>query len=299
LDLIKEAGKDEVLGKVQACITGGGSLCITFSSAAGGETLNMIKVGVFNSLEDLRSKNINTSPQNFLTVNNLKGKTNGKICFSLQALVDAGVLTVKDPSGNPATDFGYLQGQTIYLTAEASFRGDPAAGLPGGQAWAGTKSENGQYPFDRYFEFSIARLNCNVNPPTGDVCLFTQGYWFAKPNVVWPNSTFTLGNQTYDIGEAREIFRSTNKGGKTAAKQAFLQAAALTLSLDNTTNQEGAVAALCPGVLDALSRINTYFSTKGEQTGETLNALTAKNESLRADADLISDCLNNPANTCD
>jgi hypothetical protein len=294
MDLIKGAGGTAVsLGTVTVCVTGD-DLCFRFA-ASGGGTLGSVKVGIFATSQDVYNQNNTPAPKNFTVAEQLQPRTKiYSLCIPLtQVATIMGTTTVTD-----------LAGLTAYISANAQVSG--GSGTPGGQGWAGTLTNNAQYPFDRYFTFAFT--SC-VGPPPSGVCLFTQGYWFAKPNVVWPGcidaldnaacGTVTIGGYPYSRAEARAIFSSTNRNGKTDAKQAFLQAAALTLSLANNPDQTDAVNALCPGVAAALDYINAYFTNKGKQTGDTLNGMTAKNATLRASAELISACLNNPNNTCD
>ena len=65
--------------------------------------------------------------------------------------------------------------------------------------------------------------------PEGEGCSFSQGYWFAKPNVVWPG-TVTVGGHTYTQAEGMAIFASSNAGGIGTAKKVFLQVATIKLS---------------------------------------------------------------------
>lgn len=60
-------------------------------------------------------------------------------------------------------------------------------------------------------------------------CSFSQGYWFAKPDLVWPGNV-TVGGHSYTQAEGVAIFKSSNAGGIGAAKKVFLQAAAIKLS---------------------------------------------------------------------
>jgi len=60
-------------------------------------------------------------------------------------------------------------------------------------------------------------------------CSLSQGYWFAKPDVVWP-SNVTVGGKSYTRTEGLAIWNSSNKGGISAAKSGFLQVAAIKLS---------------------------------------------------------------------
>lgn len=65
-------------------------------------------------------------------------------------------------------------------------------------------------------------------------CSFSQGYWFAKPNLVWPGNV-TVGGYSYTQTEGVAIWNSSNKGGIGAAKKVFLQVAAVKLSGSNVS----------------------------------------------------------------
>ena len=61
-------------------------------------------------------------------------------------------------------------------------------------------------------------------------CSLSQGYWFAKPQAVWPNGTVTIGGKTYSQAEGKAIWNISNAKGLLNAKAAFTQAAAVKLS---------------------------------------------------------------------
>ena len=66
-------------------------------------------------------------------------------------------------------------------------------------------------------------------PPCEEGCSFSQGYYFAKPNYVWPGNV-TIGGYVYTQAEGKAIWESSNRGGISDAKKAFLQVAAIKLS---------------------------------------------------------------------
>ncbi|PJJ61226.1 hypothetical protein [Hymenobacter chitinivorans] len=296
LDLIKRedrTGKPVVLGTVEVCATADG-LCCRFAAAGG--KLTSTKIGLFTSEADMIANYSNPSPTKFYATEHQSTAT-AEMCIPL---ADIAAFFPDVP----------LNGQTLYMTAEAQITG--SSGTVGGQSWAGNLTLNGKYPFDRYFTFTF---RCDGPPPTSS-CLFTQGYWFAKPNVVWPGCTpdnyascgsVNMGGQSYSRDEARAIFSSSNKNGKTDAKQAFLQGTALQLSLDNNPSLAAILGAMqpgdeCYGALAALARINTYFTGKAKQDATSLNndrTKDATHTQLRADAELISRCLNTHSQICD
>ncbi len=60
-------------------------------------------------------------------------------------------------------------------------------------------------------------------------CSLSQGYYFAKPNLVWAG-TVTIGGYTYTQAEGQAIWNTSNRGGIKDAKKGFLQVAAIKLS---------------------------------------------------------------------
>lgn len=77
--------------------------------------------------------------------------------------------------------------------------------------------------------FCFPGFGCVVE---GEGCSFSQGYWFAKPNLVWAG-TVTVGGHVYTQAEGKAIWNSSNAGGIADTKKAFLQVAAIKLSGDN------------------------------------------------------------------
>lgn len=75
-------------------------------------------------------------------------------------------------------------------------------------------------------------LGCPV--PEDEGCSFSQGYWFAKPNLVWPGNV-TIGGHSYTQAEGVAIWNSSNAGGIGTAKKVFLQVAAIKLSGSNVS----------------------------------------------------------------
>lgn len=65
--------------------------------------------------------------------------------------------------------------------------------------------------------------------PCKEGCSFSQGYYFAKPNFVWPSSV-TIGGYVYTQAQGKAIWDTPNRGGIADAKKAFLQVAAIKLS---------------------------------------------------------------------
>jgi hypothetical protein len=241
VDLQKTVGGERTFGTLTVCHDAE-NLYVTFA------TVNpMIKthVGVF---EDEPSE-INPSPK-FLAYKDLLSPPKQTVSTTTIALGD-------------------LSG-TIYIAALATVQGGDGEG--GGQIW-GVGTDPGipifGNPNSRYFAYELDPL-CVTPPPPGDGCSFSQGYWFAKPNVVWPGceeatdiekcGSVTIGGITYTREEARAIFRSKNaKTGATTAKKAFLQASTIQLSMDSGKDITDG------NILTALATINTYFECIGQK----------------------------------
>lgn len=180
-----------------------------------------------------------------------------------------------------------IAGNTICIAAYAIVPGPDGAG---GQVWAGQLNTTKGSPAPRYFCYEIKA--CSTPPCPTSTCFFTQGYWFAKPNgSQWPSETISFGGSEYTYSEARAIFFSSNKKGKTDAKQAFLQGLAMKLNIAGGSDPAG-----CVGGTTALQTIETYFSGKPKQTPTIINVYGA-NSSLKSSAALLSNCFK--ANHCD
>jgi hypothetical protein len=303
LDLIQRVGRNGnvVLGTVEVCVVED-ELCFRYAAAGG--TIGSVKIGIYGSLVTIQEQNSTPAPKSF----NFDSEHLNPRLITYDKCI---------PLDDIAVALGYTSGEnlngiTLYIIAEAQISG--GGGTTGGQAWAGTLVNNKKYPFDRYFTFTVG---C-AGPPINNTCLFTQGYWFAKPNVVWPGcnelnyqscGNVEIGGVSYSRQDAREIFNSSNKWGKTDLKQAWLQAAALQLSLDNNPDLREMLENLeegedCFGILTDLEDIHDYFNGKGIQSEGTLNRTSPKdgsktNSDLRAAADRISKCLTTHDAICD
>jgi hypothetical protein len=86
--------------------------------------------------------------------------------------------------------------------------------------------------------FCFPGFACKPEGPL-EGCSFSQGYWFAKPNLVWPDvngadaGNVTIGGHFYTQAEGKAIWNTSNAGGMADTKKAFLQVAAIKLSADN------------------------------------------------------------------
>jgi hypothetical protein len=301
-DLIKTAGnpnvEDEVGGVLQVCQPSPTEISFTFTVSDDRENAWINQYGI----------RIDPTGQNFTDVNLTPGvidrtKPDADKARQATITIDYTTFTKDDGLGGQRP----LQpGDVICIAAYSVIPGPDGVG---GQVWAGSvpPAQSGN-PHPRSFCYTIKE--CTTPPDPNPNCTFTQGYWFAKPGgwlsgkgktkipsgSHWPGTTetdgFTFGGSTYTYLEARDIFFSSNKKtGKTDAKQAFLQAFALKLSMYGNEGIEP-----CEGTLAALNAIETYFSGLPKQVPNTINSYPP-NVNLRAAAGLISDCLN--ANHCD
>lgn len=120
-------------------------------------------------------------------------------------------------------DFGTTGTAKSYyrLTVNQNFQVDPAV-----TAWYKSGGNTG------CGSFCFAGFGC-VAPNEG--CSFSQGYWFAKPGLVWPDVNAAAGNVTigghhYTQAEGKAIWNANNAGGIADTKKGFLQVAAIKLS---------------------------------------------------------------------
>ena len=178
-------------------------------------------------------------------------------------------------------------GDNICIAAYCTVPGKDGAG---GMVWAGQVSTQEGNPNPRSFCYLVK--SCETPPcPTSD-CFFSQGYWFVKPNgSQWPVNTISFGGSDYTYIEAREIFFSSNKKGKTDAKQAFLQGLAMKLNIAGGSDPE-----VCSGGTTALQTIETWFSSRPKQSAASINTY-GTNSPLRTAATLLSNCVK--ADHCD
>jgi len=298
-DLIKTPGSpnvaDEIAGTLQICQPSATTITFTFTVSGDRENAWINKAGIA----------IDPTGENFTKLNPSfidKTAPDEAKARQLTITIDYTTLTKDDGLGGQRP---LIPGDVICVAAYANIPGPDGVG---GQVWSGSipPSLSGN-PHPRSFCYTIKE--CVTPPDPNPNCTFTQGYWFAKPGgwitgkgktkiasgSHWPfnleNDGIEFGNQFYTYTQARDIFFGANKKGKTDAKQAFLQGLALKLSMYGNEQVEP-----CPGTLDALNAIESYFELKPKQTATSINSY-APNASLRAAAGLISDCLN--ANHCD
>lgn len=100
-------------------------------------------------------------------------------------------------------------------------------------------------------------------------CAFSQGYWFAKPGVVWPDvngtdpGNVTIGGKYYTQAEGVAIWNTSNAKGISDAKKGFCQVAAILLSGDNVFS----TASVWPYV----ATVQNWLSTKAKLSADGLN----------------------------
>lgn len=75
--------------------------------------------------------------------------------------------------------------------------------------------------------FQFSGFGCPIVPETS--CALSQGYYFAKPDLIWTTSV-SIGGYSYTQAEGKAIWNTSNKGGIRDAKAGFLQVAAIKLS---------------------------------------------------------------------
>ncbi|MFM6976966.1 MAG: hypothetical protein ACKOW2_09000 [Sphingobacteriaceae bacterium] len=76
--------------------------------------------------------------------------------------------------------------------------------------------------------FVFSGFGCPI-PVVDNSCSLSQGYYFAKPDLVWA-STVTVGGYTYTQAEGKAIWNTSNKGGIKDSKAGFTQVTAIKLS---------------------------------------------------------------------
>jgi hypothetical protein len=112
--------------------------------------------------------------------------------------------------------------------------------------------------------FCFAGFGCEVE----EGCSFSQGYWFAKPNLVWPDvngadeGNVTIGGHFYTQAEGKAIWNASNAGGIADTKKAFLQVAAIKLS--------GASVLVSATVWDDVQIVETWLSSLPKLTPSNL-----------------------------
>lgn len=100
-------------------------------------------------------------------------------------------------------------------------------------------------------------------------CALSQGYWFAKPGVVWPDvngaadGQVTIGGKNYTQAEGIAIWNTSNAGGISDAKKGFCQVAAILLSGDNVFTTSS--------VWPYVASVQSWLGTKAKLSANGLN----------------------------
>lgn len=145
-------------------------------------------------------------------------------------------------------------------------------------------------------------FGCKAEGPL-EGCAFSQGYWFSKPGVVWPDlngadaGVITIGGKFYTEAEGRAIWNTSNAGGISDAKKGFCQVAAILLSDDDVFP----TATVWPNVTIVQNWLSTKPKLSATGAGGTLKVQpkTAANTNAAAGAAAgsIGNWIN--ANHCD
>jgi hypothetical protein len=85
-----------------------------------------------------------------------------------------------------------------------------------------------------WVKFSTTCVSQTVKVPgcpeaTDNGCSMSQGFYFSKPNVVWPTATVTIGGTTATKAQG-QLLQDTYPGGSNVYTAAFYQASAIELS---------------------------------------------------------------------
>lgn len=118
-------------------------------------------------------------------------------------------------------------------------------------------------------EFVVDKTDGGVCGDTEVVCSLSQGYWFAKPNAVWPGSV-VLGGKTYTQSEGKAIWNTSNSKGLLNAKAAFTQASAIKLSNVSPNASVWADVQIIENYFNTIAKLNPASLPPNAKTG--LNA---------------------------
>lgn len=116
-------------------------------------------------------------------------------------------------------------------------------------------------------EFIVDKTNGGVCGKTEVICSLSQGYWFAKPNAVWPNGVLTIGGKIYTQAEGKAIWNTSNSRGLLNAKAAFTQAAAIKLSNVSPNASVWADVQIIENYLASIAKLNPASLPANTKTG--------------------------------
>jgi hypothetical protein len=103
-------------------------------------------------------------------------------------------------------------------------------------------------------------------------CSLSQGYWFAKPQAVWPAGEVTIGGKKYTQAEGKAIWNTSNSRGLLNAKAAFLQASAIKLSKVEPTASVWADVQIIENYLASIAKLAPGSIPGNSRTGANANA---------------------------
>ena len=201
--------------------------------------------------------------------------------------VDACV-TVSDSNANFGEDKevcadGLIDGKKVY-TYSVTFGKDDGANVElecGFQSYENTAEVSKGDVVLAYSKVSIdMTVECAL------VCSWSQGYWFAKPGVVWPIN-IALGGNNYTQADGANIWNIKGRYAGSDAKVAFTQYTALVLSLEE---QDGVDRTDLPTELqNALKVIENYFhdnNGKGMLSNSTISKYSRSAAVRKAASDI-------------
>lgn len=103
--------------------------------------------------------------------------------------------------------------------------------------------------------FEACKQVC-VPPSEGEGCSMSQGFWFASPVSVWPETGIKVAGYSYTKAEAIAIWNTSNAGGIPDSKKGFLQVATIYLS--------GATVYHAASVWTDVAIVEDWLSTLGK-----------------------------------
>jgi hypothetical protein len=282
-------GTTSVASYANITVTGSGSLGTTTTDSNGNFAFNNVADGTYTITVGIQSASV--------TVANSEGEfSTGKITVDNRINSTCAAITVH-------ADLSQCLDQRS--TGSQPWAGATVTATNGTITLSGTTDANGNVTFSNVVDGSYsvtvsgedgsgtsvtATQSANVAGPSGSTalsysfdttdngacgstpaCSLSQGYWFAKPQAVWPNNgTVTLGGKVYTQAEGKAIWNSSNKGGILNAKKAFTQATAIKLSNVAPSASVWADVAIIDAYFASIPKISATSIPANSKTG--LNA---------------------------
>jgi hypothetical protein len=132
---------------------------------------------------------------------------------------------------------------------------------------------------------AYSKVSIDMTVECALVCSWSQGYWFAKPGVVWPIN-IALGGNNYTQADGANIWNIKGRYAGSDAKVAFTQYTALVLSLEE---QDGVDRTDLPTELqNALKVIEDYFDANEGKLSNSTIAKYSRSAAVRKAASDIS-----------